>query len=87
MGTVYLIHFNSKYKHAQHYIGSTEQDLAARLAEHHATRWELLAQPVIVDHRDGTQGIKIGQAHGKGATLLGVLNSLNIGFEVVRTWR
>jgi predicted GIY-YIG superfamily endonuclease len=32
-GTVYLIHFDRRYKHAGHYLGWTS-DLAARLAEH-----------------------------------------------------
>ena len=31
--TVYLLHFDKPYKHARHYIGSTE-DLEARLALH-----------------------------------------------------
>lgn len=30
---VYLIHFNTPYKHARHYMGYTD-DLAARLASH-----------------------------------------------------
>ncbi len=34
-GTVYLIHFDSPFKHARHYIGWTT-DLAARLADHRA---------------------------------------------------
>lgn len=33
--TVYLIHFETPYKHARHYLGST-YDLAARLAQHQA---------------------------------------------------
>jgi predicted GIY-YIG superfamily endonuclease len=32
-GTVYLLHFHTPYKHAQHYTGWTS-DLDARLAEH-----------------------------------------------------
>src|SRR5262245_57772733 len=32
-GTVYLLHFNSPYKHARHYVGYTK-DLPARLAAH-----------------------------------------------------
>lgn len=31
--TVYLIHFDRAFKHARHYLGSTN-DLAARLADH-----------------------------------------------------
>ena len=34
---VYLLHFNTRYKHAGHYLGST-CDLAARLALHAAGR-------------------------------------------------
>lgn len=30
---IYLIHFTRKYRHAQHYLGSTE-DLGRRIAEH-----------------------------------------------------
>ena len=32
-GTVYLLHFNSPYKHARHYVGFTT-DLPARLQAH-----------------------------------------------------
>jgi predicted GIY-YIG superfamily endonuclease len=32
-GTVYLLHFDSPYKHARHYVGYTT-DLDARLAAH-----------------------------------------------------
>ena len=35
MGTVYLIHFDTPYRHAQHYIGWAS-NLPARLAEHRA---------------------------------------------------
>lgn len=34
-GTVYLLHFERRYKHAGHYIGWTA-DLSARLADHAA---------------------------------------------------
>jgi predicted GIY-YIG superfamily endonuclease len=33
---VYLIHFESKYHHAQHYIGFAESDVDARLERHRA---------------------------------------------------
>lgn len=33
-GTVYLLHFDSKYHHAQHYIGWTSQTLNKRLLRH-----------------------------------------------------
>ena len=32
-GTVYLLHFDSPYKHARHYVGYTK-DLSARLEAH-----------------------------------------------------
>jgi len=31
MGTIYLIHFDEKLSHAQHYLGYTGGDLEARL--------------------------------------------------------
>lgn len=37
MGTVYLIHFETPYEHAGHYLGSTE-DLPRRLHEHRTNR-------------------------------------------------
>lgn len=40
---VYLIHFDSKYKHAQHYLGSTK-DLSRRMAEHGTGRGARLLQ-------------------------------------------
>lgn len=36
-GTVYLLHFDSPFRHARHYTGWTT-DLDARLAEHRAGR-------------------------------------------------
>ncbi len=35
MATIYLIHFEQAYKHAQHYLGFTD-DLASRLEAHAA---------------------------------------------------
>ena len=37
-GTVYLLHFNEPYKHAQHYVGWTSRNIGRRLAEHEAGR-------------------------------------------------
>ena len=34
MGTIYLIHFDEKLSHAQHYLGYTGGDLEARLERH-----------------------------------------------------
>lgn len=82
MGTIYLIHFDQPYKHAQHYIGFAEHDLLARLDEHAKTLWERWSEP----QDDGQGHMRSGQKHGNGALLLGVLNSLGIGFRVVRTW-
>ena len=36
MGTVYLIHFDKKLSHAQHYLGYTGGDLDVRLERHRA---------------------------------------------------
>lgn len=36
MGTVYLIHFDKKLSHAQHYLGYTGGDLEVRLERHRA---------------------------------------------------
>ena len=33
-GTIYLLHFETKVSHAQHYIGWTETDLRKRLCKH-----------------------------------------------------
>ncbi len=33
-GVVYLLHFEPRYKHAGHYIGWCENNVAARLARH-----------------------------------------------------
>ena len=37
MGTIYLLHFSTPYRHAKYYIGWTK-DLEARLQEHRAGR-------------------------------------------------
>lgn len=36
MGTVYLIHFDTPYRHAHHYLGYAERDVEQRLAQHRA---------------------------------------------------
>jgi hypothetical protein len=33
-GTVYVLHFDPPYKHAQHYVGWTEGDVIERIAVH-----------------------------------------------------
>jgi hypothetical protein len=83
MGTIYLLHFERKYKHVQHYIGYAEHDLMARLDEHAKTLWQRFDQPLD----NGNGSIKAGEKHGDGALLLGVINSLGIGFQLVRTWQ
>lgn len=45
-GTVYLLHFSSRYKHAGHYLGWAS-DLDARLVEHRAGRGARLVEVVI----------------------------------------
>ena len=34
VGFIYLIHFATSYKHARHYLGFAERDVAARLLAH-----------------------------------------------------
>ena len=43
--TLYLIHFDQKYQHAGHYLGSAE-DLDARLAQHASGRGARLLQVI-----------------------------------------
>lgn len=43
--TVYLIHFDTPYKYARHYLGSA-QDLDARLAQHRAGTGARLMQVI-----------------------------------------
>ncbi len=43
--TVYLLHFNRRYKHAGHYLGSTKS-LTKRLAEHESGRGARLLEVV-----------------------------------------
>jgi hypothetical protein len=46
-GTVYLIHFNTPYQHAGHYIGWTTKDgLEDRLKEHESGRGARLLQVI-----------------------------------------
>ena len=45
-GTVYLLHFDSRYVHAGHYIGFTT-DLEARLVEHQTGRGARLMEVVV----------------------------------------
>lgn len=42
---VYLIHFNEAFKHARHYVGSTD-DLASRLSLHQSGQGARLLQVV-----------------------------------------
>lgn len=44
--TIYLLHFDRKYKHAGHYLGSTDQPLEARLKEHRTGRGARLMEVV-----------------------------------------
>jgi len=44
---IYLLHFCSPYRHARHYLGSTE-DLGRRLEEHRAGRGARLMEVIQV---------------------------------------
>ena len=44
--TIYLLHFQQKYFHAQHYLGSTK-DLTRRLEEHRSGHGSKLIRAVI----------------------------------------
>lgn len=54
--TVYLIHFDQPYKHAQHYLGSTK-DLPKRLSEHGTERGARLMQ-VITENGIGYEVVR-----------------------------
>jgi predicted GIY-YIG superfamily endonuclease len=41
---VYLVHLDPPYKHARHYVGSTEKDVDVRLEEHRAGRGARILQ-------------------------------------------
>lgn len=45
MGTVYLLHFSSPYKHAKHYLGYTT-NLLQRVADHRAGRGARLIEVI-----------------------------------------
>ena len=45
-GTIYLLHFESRYKHAQHYLGIAE-DLEARIAAHRSGAGARLLEIVV----------------------------------------
>jgi predicted GIY-YIG superfamily endonuclease len=45
MGTIYLIHFDTPYKHARHYLGYAS-NLAARLALHRASNGARLIEVI-----------------------------------------
>ena len=51
--TVYLLHFNRRYRHAGHYVGSTS-DLDARLAAHRAGRGARLVEVIVAAGIDFT---------------------------------
>ena len=42
--TIYLLHFSEPYRHAAHYLGSTAQPIAERVAEHLAGRGSKLTR-------------------------------------------
>ena len=45
-GTIYLLHFEPRYKHAQHYLGITE-NLESRIAEHRSGHGARLLEVVV----------------------------------------
>jgi hypothetical protein len=47
-GTVYLLHFDKKYHHAQHYLGFCMYDLEQRLAHHVAGHGARLMQVITL---------------------------------------
>ncbi|MDP9403828.1 MAG: endonuclease [Actinomycetota bacterium] len=51
--TVYLLHFERRYRHAGHYVGSTS-DLDARLAAHRAGRGARLVEVIVAAGIDFT---------------------------------
>jgi hypothetical protein len=89
--TVYLLHFDQPLPRgvsrfgtqlqAGHYIGWTD-DLVGRILDHSETTWSPLSKPVVME--DGR--VITGVTHGKGATLMGVVNSRNIPWRLARTW-
>lgn len=46
-GTVYVLHFEPAYKHAQHYVGWTEGDVAERVAVHLRGRGSPLVRAAV----------------------------------------
>jgi hypothetical protein len=73
VGTVYLIHFDTKLCHAQHYIGYTN-NLEQRTTEHTQSRGEY-----------NKSTYPDGRKRNRDA-LIRAVNDLGIGWEVVRTW-
>lgn len=47
LGTLYVLHFEPAYKHARHYLGWTEGDVHARLADHLSGRGANLVRVAI----------------------------------------
>src|SRR3954467_13682584 len=46
-GTVYVLHFEPAYKHAQHYVGWTEGDVCDRVAVHLQGRGSPLVKAAV----------------------------------------
>jgi predicted GIY-YIG superfamily endonuclease len=46
-GTVYVLHFEPAYKHAQHYVGWTEGDVVERVAVHLRGRGSPLVRAAV----------------------------------------
>lgn len=80
LATPYVAQTGKKAKKVGHYVGIA-QDVAARVSEHRATSYEWFDAPQEVDGKV-CQGRKVGQ----GATIMGVVNTAGLAWEVARTW-
>lgn len=70
-GTVYLIHFDSPYVHARHYVGWSEDEaIAVGMSNADVTLPQRLE-----DHRSG-----------RGSKLMAAVTEAGIGWHVARVW-
>lgn len=47
LGTIYLLHFDRPFHHTRHYVGWTEREVEARIAEHSAGRGTPLVAAIV----------------------------------------
>lgn len=78
---VYMFHFFIKVGRAGHYTGAAD-DLETRFDEHANTTWVPYSEPSYAEGKK-----RLGEKHGKGATLMGVVNSRNIPYVLARVWQ